>query len=305
MPGKPPLPQIIDHVQSVYARADRRTGGWLGVVRRSLERYAAAQGSQASAGMAYYTLFSFFPLLLVLTITMSLVVDVASAQEVMLTALDELLPDSPAIDQFVVDTVNSIVALRTEVGIISVLALLWSASSAFTTLSYNIDLAFAQERLPNPVKARLVGLLMIGIIYAFLLVALMASPVLVALAVRPAPVLTALGLDLKWLWSWAPRLIAVLATVLALLAIYHWVPRHRAPWRAALGAAALATLALQVLNLGFGWYLSSRLARYELIYGSLTSIIVLMLWVYLSVTIILLGGHLAAAIGQRLSRGVA
>ncbi len=300
MPNKLPLPDFITHSEALYRRVDRLSGGWLAVARQAVAGYAAAQGSQASASMAYYTLFSLFPLLLVLTITMSLFVEVESTQAVLLTILDEIVPDSAALDQFINEAVNSVVAMRTEVGILSVLALLWSASSAFTTLTYNIDLAWARERLPNPVKARLVGLLMIGVVYVFLLAALIATPLLVALAARPTPILTALGVDLAWFWSSTPRLIALAVTFAALTAIYHWVPRLRVAWRPALGAAALATLALQALNAGFGWYLSGRLTRYELIYGSLTSIIVLMLWVYLSVTIIFLGAHLCASIGRRL-----
>jgi membrane protein len=300
MSGKISLPNFAGPLEALYNRANKLTAGWLAVARQAVEGYASAHGSQASASMAYYTLFSMFPLLLALTITMSLFVDVESAQAVLLSVLDELLPNSTVLDQFIVDIVNSVAANRTEIGILSVLALFWSASSAFTTLTYNIDLAWSRERLPNPVKARLIGLLMIGVIYVFLLLALIAIPLLGALAARPTPILTAVGVDISWLWSWAPRVIAVTVTLLALLAIYHWVPRRRVSWRAALGAAVPTTLALQVLNAGFGWYLSSRMARYELIYGSLTSIIVLMLWVYFSVTIIFMGAHLCASISQRL-----
>lgn len=303
MANENPSPALIQRLTSIYQRIDDATGGWLAVARQAVASYGAAHGSQASASMAYYTLLSLFPLLLVLTITMSLFVDVASTQAVLLTILDEVLPDSATLDQFITDTVNSVVAMRAEVGIISVLTLLWSASSAFTTLTYNIDLAWARKRLPNPVKARLVGLLMIGVVYAFLLAALIVTPLLVAPATWPTPILTAIGVDLTRLWSWTLRLIAVVVTLAALTAIYHWVPRLRVAWRPALGAAALATLALQALNAGFGWYLSSRMARYELIYGSLTAIIVLMLWVYLSVTIIFLGAHLCASISQRLDAG--
>lgn len=300
MTSKNPPSALIQRLKSAYQRIDDATGGWLAVARRSVTSYSAAQGSQASGSMAYYTLFSMFPLLLVLTITMSLFVDVESTQAVLLTILDEIVPDSAILNQFITDTVNSVIAMRAEVGILSVLALLWSASSAFTTLTYNIDLAWARDRLPNPVKARLVGLLMIGIVYVFLLAALIATPLLAALAARPTPLLSAIGVDLAWFWSWTPRLIAIAVTFAALAAIYRWVPRLHVPWRPALGAAALVTLALQVLNAGLGWYLSSRMARYELIYGSLTSIIILLLWVYLSVTIIFMGAHLCASINQRL-----
>lgn len=297
-------PELVQRLETTYQQINATTGGRLGIVRQAVDGFGAARGSQAAASMAYYTLLSLFPLLLVLTITMSLFVDIASAQTLILTVLDEILPEAATFNQFIVDIVDGVVASRTEVGIISVVTLIWSASGAFTTLTYNIDLAWAHQRPPSSIKARLVGLLMIGIIYALLLAALIATPILTALSSRPTPLLDALGLDLGWLWSWTPRIVAMVVTLVALLAIYRWVPKPRVPWRAAFWAALLSMLALQALNLGFGWYLGSGMARYELIYGSVTTIIVLLLWIYFSVTIIFMGAHLCASISRRMNGGL-
>ncbi|MCB0242252.1 MAG: YihY/virulence factor BrkB family protein, partial [Anaerolineae bacterium] len=62
----------------------------------------------------------------------------------------------------------------------------------------------------------------------------------------------------------------------------------------------LAALASQIVNAGYSWYLSSGFSRYELLYGPLTTIIVLMFWFYLTVLIILVGAHLSAALAGRM-----
>ena len=49
----------------------------------------------------------------------------------------------------------------------------------------------------------------------------------------------------------------------------------------------------------FSWYLSSGLAVYDLIYGSLGAVVALMFWGYLGSYIILLGAHLSAAVARR------
>ncbi|MHB1385074.1 MAG: YhjD/YihY/BrkB family envelope integrity protein, partial [Bellilinea sp.] len=49
----------------------------------------------------------------------------------------------------------------------------------------------------------------------------------------------------------------------------------------------------------FTWYLSSGIIRYEILYGSLGTVLALMFWIYLSCLIILLGAHLTASIDQQ------
>ncbi len=51
-----------------------------------------------------------------------------------------------------------------------------------------------------------------------------------------------------------------------------------------------------LLNNGFAWYLSSGLSQYQLVYGSLGTIVALLFWVYLTGTIVLIGAHLTASI---------
>ena len=49
---------------------------------------------------------------------------------------------------------------------------------------------------------------------------------------------------------------------------------------------------------GFSWYLSSGIVRYELVYGSLGTVVALMLWIYIGVLITLFGAHLSAAVAR-------
>ena len=61
----------------------------------------------------------------------------------------------------------------------------------------------------------------------------------------------------------------------------------------------MATSFWEVTKVGFSWYIESGFARHQLVYGSLGTVMALMLWVYLSGAIVLYGAHLSAAIGQR------
>jgi uncharacterized BrkB/YihY/UPF0761 family membrane protein len=80
--------------------------------------------------------------------------------------------------------------------------------------------------------------------------------------------------------------------------------RPRAAWQyrlLGLGmiGALVATLAWQLAARAFAWFLRSGLAQYQLIYGSLGTVVTLMLWIYLCSWITLFGAHLSAAVAHR------
>jgi len=80
------------------------------------------------------------------------------------------------------------------------------------------------------------------------------------------------------------------------MALYRWVPNAKVRWSAAFWAALVVALVLEIAANAFAWYLSSGLARYRIVYGSLATVVALLFWIYLSGWIIIFGAHLSAAI---------
>ena len=62
---------------------------------------------------------------------------------------------------------------------------------------------------------------------------------------------------------------------------------------------AEAAAGWEIITLGFTWYLGSGLVQYELVYGSLGTIVGLMFWIYLGSLITLFGAHLTATLSQQ------
>ncbi len=81
--------------------------------------------------------------------------------------------------------------------------------------------------------------------------------------------------------------------------MYRYVPNVKVRWRESLGGAIFAVLALELTKKVFIWYLSLGTSSYQLIYGSLGAVVAFMLWIYISSFIILLGGHVCAAIATQ------
>lgn len=290
---------ISQRLEAAFARADAASRGWLGVLRRTLDRFSQARGPQAAAALSYYSLFSLFPLAVLLITVMSWFIEPAEVRAFVSLLIDRILPDASGIEALVLDTLHSVFAARGEVTVISLVALLWAASGVFTNLTFNIDLAWSSDGRASPVTARLVGLLMVVIVYVGLLLLLLASAALGVLSMLPVVLVRWLGFSGQLVEEWSARSIPWIVSAVVFFGLYKWVPRVHVPWRNALWGALFAAASSQILNLGFTWYLGSGLAHYELLYGPLTAIIVLLFWFYLTIVVILLGAHFGAALAWR------
>jgi len=94
------------------------------------------------------------------------------------------------------------------------------------------------------------------------------------------------------------KVLPVLIRVFVLFALYFWVPQIKVHKMGALTGAVLVTFLWQVITTIFNAYLSSGLARYEIVYGSLGKMIALLVWIYFTSWIILFGAHLTSSIDR-------
>ena len=293
--------RIKTRVQSFYKQANEWSGGTLKIVREAFERFGETRATQAAAGIAYYTFFSLFPLLLLLISATSFVFQSGQASEQTIEFIQEAVPVS---QQLLEQNIERVLALRGTVGLIGLVSLLWSASGAFTILSQNINRAWEGAETRNFLEKRLVGLGMIGGIFLLLLLSL-ASTTLVNVLPQLEFTLDRLGLSSAHLWSLIVRFISWLFTFGMFLALYRWAPNTSVSWRAAAWGALLAGIGWELGKAAFAWYLRSGLVKYELVYGSLGTVVALLFWIYLSGNVALLGAHLTASVDRRLAESEA
>ncbi|HXZ27028.1 MAG TPA: YihY/virulence factor BrkB family protein [Terriglobales bacterium] len=94
-------------------------------------------------------------------------------------------------------------------------------------------------------------------------------------------------------WSTVRWAIATLTSIAVMTIVYHaGVPRTQ-PWHRVLGGATLATVLWLLATFGFGFYVR-RFATYNLIYGSLGAAIALLVWMYITSIIVLVGAEFNA-----------
>ena len=282
---------FIRFTKAAYDMINGWSGDRLDVLRQAAGSFAKSRAAQAAAAMAYYAVFSLFPLLLVLVSATSFFVAGDRARQETVGFMVEVIPVSRGLIE---QNVKQVFDLRGPVGIVGLVGLLWSATGVFTVLAYNVNLAWAESR--GFLKRRLVGLAMVGVLFILLMFSLLSSALLNLVPRLQIPLLDGSSIYETVLWAIVSRIIPLGFTFLLFLTLYRWVPHAKTGWAAACGGALLAAVAWEVVKNVFVWYLGSGLVRYDLVYGSLGAVVVLMLWIYLSGWITLFGAHFSAAL---------
>lgn len=281
----------------LYRQIDTLSRGRLSILRRTLESFGEARSAQSAAGMAHYAFFSLFPLALFLVAVASaiFVQNRQRAVQEVINLIGQAIPVSPSLIR---DNIEQVLALRGTVGLIGAVGTLWSATGFFSILSSNINRAWSRAQQRNFLELRLVALVMIAVLVVLLALSLVSTAVLNFLPLRQIAGLDGLFLPGTLLRRILTALVPWLFAFLLFLALYRWTPNTRVPWRAAGWAALIVSIVWQVAASAFTWYLSSGLAKYQLVYGSLGTIIALLFWIYLASWFTLFGAHLSAAIAR-------
>jgi membrane protein len=261
------------------------------VVRIAVSRFTRLRAAESAAGMAFYALFALFPLLLFLIAAGSAFLQSEAVRQEVVDLVTALFPSASDI---VVRNLQEVLALRGPASIVATLSLLWSASGFFGILSLQINRVWPGSPPRLGWQGRLIGLAMVALLALLLILWMFMSTIFQLLFRFTLPILGQVDVSVT-----LRRLVSVLVSWVLPLAftfvLYRLVPRRRPRTLSALTGAVMATLAWNLATAGFTYYLSSGLARYQIVYGSLASVVVLIFWIYLSNAIILLGAHVSAA----------
>lgn len=267
---------------------------WYRVPARTVERIGHGNLPTFAAAISFQFVISLFPLVAAVTAAASFFLNTEALAEQILEAASFIAPTS---DLFLTTTVQSVTDLRGQVGVVSLLGLLWTGSYLFAALRRGLNVAVGTRQRQRYVQSRLLDLsvgLMTGALLA-VSVTLTAGLTVVQQAevLGPDSPLATLGVLLRLLTVVIP--LVMTTGIFALL--FGVLPAQPLPRRAALLAGALAAVLFEVGKSVFVWYVAN-FGNFNAVYGPLATVVVLLLWLYYS-SLIVLG---AAAFGSELTR---
>jgi membrane protein len=290
-----------DKLETLYNRANSLTGGSLGIVCDAIQHFGDTRAAEAADSITFYAIFSLFPLLLALIVGGSFVLQSEKVQQQVLGVVAEFFPVA---QQLIERNIQGVLEMRGTVGIIALIGLIWSGTGVLMALSRNINRAWPQAKPRNFVQDRLMALGLVSILAVLLVISSVSNTVFNVLARFSIPVGRGVSMNETPLWTTFLGSVPRLFVFFALWGLYRWMPNTKVRWSEAFWGALVATPAGEIATDGFSWYLSSGIVHYELVYGSLGTVVALMLWIYIGFTITLFGAHLSAAAARHKRRAI-
>ena len=248
-----------------------------------------------SAGVTFYVVLAMIP---ALTALISLFGLVSAPQDVpgQLASLTSIMPKEAATlltDQATRIAAKSSGALSLT-ALIAVIIAIWSANGGTKALIEALGIAYGVTETRGFVRLNLVSL---GFTFGGLVFAIVLGGLVAALPLILQWLLRGETAEILILWGRWPIVIAILLAVLALL--YRWAPDWPVIQRAWITpGAVVAAVGLIVTSSALGWYVGN-FGSYDETYGSLAAVVVLMLWVWLSTIVVLIGAEINAELDLR------
>lgn len=267
---------------------------WTEIGRRVWAAMSEDNVLLVAAGVGFYLLLALFPALTAFVTLYGLFLDPATAVD-QLAALRGVVP--PSVMGVVAARVQALAAepaATLGLGLaVSLFIALWGANGGVKAIMEGLNIVFDVPEGRGFVKRNLVALALMGgaaVIFAVMVVVLAVVPAVLALF--PLGVVGEVALAvLRW-----PVLVVAVGAGLALL--YRFGPcRTGGEWRWITWGSGLATLGWVAVSVGFAWYARS-LADFDASYGAMATPIALLLWVWLSMVVVLLGAEVDAEMEQ-------
>jgi membrane protein len=272
--------------------------GWRDILWRVWAEMTEDNLSLVAAGVAFYGLLAIFPGIAAAVSIYGLIVDPQTVGEQM-SDMGQVLPqESRGIIEEQLTRVTSTGSTALGLGaILGLLLALWSANKGTQALMTALNIVYDEQEKRSFVWLNVISLaLTLGIIL-FMIICL------AAIAALPA-LIGSLGLPevVQQLVTWLRWPILGIAFVIALAVLYRYgSSRHEPRWRWVSWGAVLATIVWLMGCSLFSWYVSN-FGSYNETYGSLGAVAVLMMWLWLSALIVLLGAELNAEMEHQTER---
>ena len=244
-----------------------------------------------ASSMAFRFFMALFPTLIFL-LTLLPYIPIPNFKTELLKLLEDLLPESGYL--FVEETVVSLVT-ETDGGLLSFgfLFAIFLATNGIDSMLLAFEDSINTSHNRNFFHKKLLSVELLFILTLLIIIAIGAilfSVYLVNFVLEKGSIASILLLTGKWI-------IMAAICFFAISFIYYIGGNRKLKWRFFSAGSTLATLMVLLVSFGFGYYVDN-FANYDKIYGSIGTIIVIMLWIYFNSYVLLVGFELNASIQQ-------
>ncbi len=256
---------------------------WVKFIVRVTNRLGIDAVGDMAASLSYFSLLAVFPLLIGAISILGYIFPSALVQDELFSFFEKNLPTSLSLLR---ENIAAIVDMRGTLGILSLIGLFWSGGALFSSIGRVADRAWGVRVYRSYFfrKGRdLILAVGTGIIFFVSLGLTAISTILPELRLPFGITVTTV----------VTHILAFIMIFTVFLLIYKYIPNTRISWRDIWLSALIGACVFEGINYIFSWYLV-HFANYQLVYGSITSIIAFVVWIYFSSLILIVGIEVSA-----------
>ena len=290
---------VRNFIQRTGDRINNRYGGIIDRIRRIFvveltirvfREMSEDDLTHMAAGVAYYALFSIFPLIIGMITVFSFFLHTKQIQANIANAIGGFLPGS---EGFVQDNIEGILNLRSALGLFSFLGLLWSGSAMMGALDRAINRAWDIHN-DRPIYIGKPRHFLMVFSAGLMFTISMSSAAIVRTAQElPGLDLPVIGFVINNLGYIILQGVSFVLILVIFLMMYKVIPNTKTYWRYVWPGALVAAVLFETSKNLFILYLE-QFASYQNVYGSVAPVIVLLFWAYVSSFIVLMGAELCS-----------
>ena len=262
--------------------------GWLDIAWRTMKEFSDDRVLLVAAGVTFYLLLALAPTIAAFVSIYGLFFDPATIQE-HVRALSGIVPGGGmAIIEDQLETVAG--ADQASLGLAFALSLvlaLWSANAGMKALFEAMNVAYDEEEKRGFVALTLATMTMTVLTLASIIGLIAANLAFTTFA-------SAIGLDRlpDWIVTTVTAVVALAALIAFMAALYRFGPSREKPrWAWITPGAVIAGLGVVLVSVAFSFYVAN-FGTYNETYGSLGAVIGFLTWLWLTMTVLILGGEI-------------
>jgi len=251
------------------------------MIKEAVHEFLTDNCTALAAAISYYLLLSMFPLALAAISILSYFSRSPDVQAKVTQAITDVLPVS---GDFVSTTIRDVAPGWGAASAIGVIGLIWAGTGLFNVTRKSLNTAWGIKQ-PRPfLREKFIEFIMMLGLGAFLLVYVGMTATFNFL--RSTNVFGGRFVEGGLFWESMVILASIAIAFIGFLLLYEFIPNTRVPWKQVWVGALIAAVLFEIVKNIFVWFVS-KFATYNLVYGSIGTIIALLTWSYISAVIVL------------------
>jgi len=269
--------------------------GFWDIFRNALNNFRINGDANQAAAIALYAILSAIPLFILTIVAAGLIFDShPQIQNYIATAIK-----NPYFSENLLAQLGQIESKKNLLGGVGILSLIWLSSMMFSSVETALNMIFRSPRKRNYFLSKLLAFAMIPLGWIIGIASIAITYIAALLMKYPDYVARTIGFSLSgvsiFLLQYA---LPYTVSVLLFSFIYRIIPTARIQPKVALAGSAVFALLMEIAKQFFTWYIASY-TRYNIIFGSLETVVILVIWVFYVALIFLFCAEIMSSYQRR------